>query len=62
MEKENSLKKKDGWKEYSQRSWVLIPKINGRTIDSILVYGISAALIFWMYNNGGMKASLILLK
>jgi steroid 5-alpha reductase family enzyme len=62
MEKENSLRKKDGWKEYSQRSWVLIPKINGRTIDSILAYGISAFIGFWMYNNGGIKSSLILIK
>jgi steroid 5-alpha reductase family enzyme len=62
MEKENSLRKKDGWKEYSQRSWVLVPKINGRILDSILVYGCSSALSVWMYNNGGIKASLILLK
>lgn len=61
MEKENSLRKKDGWAEYSRRSWVIIPKINGRTIDSLVVYGLSAIISYWVYNNGGIKASLILL-
>lgn len=56
-QKELSLRKKEGWKEYSQRSWVLIPKINGRTIDSIIVYGLSIFLGVWMYQQGGIKAS-----
>ncbi len=56
-QKELSLRKKEGWQEYSQRSWVLIPKINGRMIDSIIVYGLSFALGVWMYQQGGIKAS-----
>ena len=56
-QKELSLRKKEGWQEYSQRSWVLIPKINGRMIDSIIVYGLSFALGAWMYQKGGIKAS-----
>ena len=38
-EKENSLKKKEGWSEYKSRSWILVPKVNGRIIDSIVSYG-----------------------
>lgn len=56
-QKELSLRKKEGWKEYSARSWVLIPKINGRTLDSIIVYGISIACGVWMFQQGGIKAS-----
>ena len=56
-QKELSLRKKEGWQEYSQRSWVLIPKINGSMIDSIIVYGLSFALGVWMYQQGGIKAS-----
>ena len=56
-EKELSLRKKEGWKEYSQRSWVLLPKINGRMIDSIIVYGLTLALGVLMYQQGGIKAS-----
>jgi len=58
-QKELSLRKKEGWQEYSQRSWVLIPKINGRTIDSIVLYGICIAVSLWMYQQGGIKATLI---
>jgi protein-S-isoprenylcysteine O-methyltransferase Ste14 len=56
-EKELSLRKKEGWKEYSQRSWVLLPKINGRMIDSIIVYGLGITLGVLMYQQGGIKAS-----
>jgi steroid 5-alpha reductase family enzyme len=62
MEKENSLRKKDGWAQYSQRSWVLIPKVNGRTMDSLVFYGAAIATSVWMYSNGGIKSSLISLK
>lgn len=56
-QKELSLRRKEGWKEYSERSWVLIPKINGRTIDSIVVYGLFIFCGVWMYQHGGIKAS-----
>lgn len=59
MEKENSLRKKEGWIQYSQRSWVLIPKVNGRTLDSIVFYGLAIAISVLMYSNGGIKSSLI---
>ena len=61
MEKENSLRKKEGWIQYSQRSWVLIPKVNGRTLDSLVFYGAAIAISVLMYSNGGIKSSLIIL-
>jgi hypothetical protein len=61
MEKENSLRKKEGWAQYSQMSWVLIPKVNGRTIDSIVFYGAAIFISAWMYSNGGIKSTLIIL-
>lgn len=48
-EKERSLRKKEGWKEYSQRSWVLLPKINGRAIDSVIVYGLIGIISIVIY-------------
>lgn len=47
--KDQSLKRKEGWAEYSKRSWMLIPKINGRTIDSVVVYGTAAFIGYLMY-------------
>ena len=61
MEKENSLRKKEGWIQYSQRSWVLFPKVNGRTLDSLVFYGAAIAISVLMYSNGGIKSSLIIL-
>lgn len=57
-QKERSLKRKEGWKEYKARSWILFPKINGRFIDSIIVYGSVAVIGYFMYQNGGIKASI----
>ncbi len=55
MEKENSLKKKDGWAEYKKRSWVLVPKVNGRVIDSVVLYGLVSVIAYWMYREGGIR-------
>lgn len=52
--KDLSLRKKDGWEEYSRRSWILLPKINGRTLDSIVFYGTCTYIGFWMYSQGGI--------
>ncbi len=56
--KEVSLRKKEGWKEYSERSWILIPKINGRFLDSVIIYGLATYIGVWMYNKGGIVISL----
>jgi steroid 5-alpha reductase family enzyme len=56
--KEVSLRKKAGWEEYAARSWVVIPKINGRTLDSIVFYSLCAFLINFTYQNGGILVTL----
>ena len=53
--KEMSLMKKEGWEEYASRSWILVPKINGRLIDSIIFYGVLGYIGYTMYLNGGIK-------
>lgn len=58
-QKERSLKQKEGWAQYKRTSWILIPKINGRTIDSIIIYGVLIFGSLWMYSNGGIKETLI---
>lgn len=47
--------KKDGYNEYASRSWILIPKINGRFIDSIIIYGAILYLGINIYYKGGIK-------
>ena len=42
LNKELSYKRKEGWAEYSQRSWMVLPRINGRLLDSVFVYGIAS--------------------
>lgn len=58
-QKERSLRQKEGWAQYKSTSWILIPKINGRTIDSIMFYGALICGSLWMYSNGGIKETLI---
>jgi steroid 5-alpha reductase family enzyme len=57
--KEVSFKKKEGWTEYSAKSWILFPKINGRWLDSIICYGLFIYFAYVIYTNGGFKKSLI---
>lgn len=61
-QKEASLRKKEGWEEYKQRSWILLPKVNGRLIDSLIVYGVSIAVGVYTYKCGGIKATLELIR
>ena len=51
--KDLSLKMKDGWKEYEQRSWMLIPKILGSTKISTLVYALSFFIGMDLYKGSG---------
>lgn len=48
-QKERSYKLKEGWQKYKSHSWILIPKINGRTIDSIIVYSLAIGLGITIY-------------
>lgn len=56
--KERSFQKKEGWHEYKERSWILLPKINGRAVDSFVIYGFSALIFYQMYQAGGIRRSL----
>lgn len=49
FQKEMSLKQKPGWKAYSQQSWILLPKINGRTLDSIVLYSALVSVIAYYH-------------
>eukprot|EP00743_Colponemidia_sp_Colp-15_P001745 GILK01001905.1.p1 GENE.GILK01001905.1~~GILK01001905.1.p1 ORF type:complete len:280 (-),score=37.02 GILK01001905.1:117-956(-) len=44
--KDASLKRKDGWKEYSARSGFLLPKING---SSTVTYIVTAVILLYIY-------------
>jgi len=46
FQKEMSLMLKPGYALYSQESWILLPKINGRAIDSVILYSTIAT---WFY-------------
>jgi len=60
--KDYFLSKKAGWKEYTQRSWILFPKIYGSAPISVLFYGVLIATIYQTYVNGGMQASAMLMR
>ena len=57
-QKERSLRKKEGWAEYKARSWVLVPKVCGSTVVSVVTYGAMVGLGMTVYSLGGMKESL----
>lgn len=57
IQKDNSLSKKEGWKEYSERSWILLPKLYGSAILSIIFYSTLLSLAVFTYNNGGVEAT-----
>lgn len=50
-QKDASLRQKPGWNEYRDSSWILIPKIGGNPIVSLLFYGSAAWLFFRVYTN-----------
>ena len=50
FEKEMSYRRKKGWELYASHSWILFPKINGRTTDSLVFYGL-IALAAYIYLN-----------
>ena len=57
MLKEYSLSKKAGWKEYTQKSWFLIPKLYSSTLVSLIVYGVFLSVAYFMYTHGGIEAT-----
>lgn len=55
--KEYSLSKKAGWKEYTRKSWFLVPKLYSSTLVSLLVYALFATVTYFCYTHGGIEAT-----
>jgi len=53
--KEVSYRKKEGWEQYSKKSYILLPKICGSGILSFIVYGAGLAIGLYCYNKGGVN-------
>jgi len=60
--KEHSFGKKEGWEEYKQNTWMLIPKIGKSAIVSFFFYTSLIVLGALIYNNGGFEATVNLIK
>ena len=53
--KEYSLSKKEGWTEYKNRTWLVIPKIYNSTLLSLVIYGAFLLVNFYCYTHGGIE-------
>jgi len=62
LNKDYSMSRKVGWKEYCDQSWMLIPKINGSAIQSYIFYGFFVSFSYWVFTNGGIEATVHLVK
>ena len=60
--KDYSLSKKQGWKEYSERSWMLIPKLGGKPQIAIPIYATFILSVSLIYMNGGIEESVNFLR
>jgi len=58
LAKDYSNSKKEGWEEYRKRTWILLPKLFNSASVSFFVYGISGALGWYTYHNGGIETTL----
>lgn len=48
--KDASLRQKPGWEEYKQQSWLVLPKLFGSAVLSVVVYAGMAFVAFKVYN------------
>ena len=55
--KDKSLSKKKGWDSYSQTSWMLVPKLGGKSEIAIPIYAALFTLFTMVYLNGGIEAT-----
>jgi hypothetical protein len=61
--KEYSLSRKDGWIEYKQRSWMILPKIFTQSdLLTSIFYAFFILLSYFVYSNGGIEVTLKSLK
>ena len=61
LAKDYSLSRKDGWRDYYEQTWMLLPKLFNSNIASYLIY---IALVFagWFtYSHGGIEQTLKML-
>jgi hypothetical protein len=58
LQKDNSLYRKPGGKEYFERTWMLIPKIMGSLWVSIIFYSLLAATVYTCMKNGGIERTI----
>ena len=56
--KDYQLSRKDGWEEYKQRTWLVLFKVGNSDILTILFYSAFGALVYLVYNQGGVEATL----
>jgi protein-S-isoprenylcysteine O-methyltransferase Ste14 len=57
--KDKSLSKKDGWKKYSEKSYMLLPRVFSSHMMNHLLYFAVAGLVGYLYCSGGLLNRLI---
>lgn len=57
LQKDYSLSKKSGWKEYEATSWMLPFKFGGSTAISVVIYGVSFYIVAFCLMNGGIEGA-----
>ena len=56
--KENSLRKKEGWNEYSQQSYFFIPKVGPNFISTWMFYFPLFGILYLLWIGGGLEGFL----
>jgi len=54
-QKDYSLSKKEGWQEYSSRSWLLFPKVYDSSFLTYIFYAVTGSFAYFLYENGGIE-------
>lgn len=55
LAKEVSYRQKEGWEEYSKKSWILLPKPFTSDVLSIISYSLLAGIGYYIYSVGGIR-------
>ena len=56
--KDYQLSRKDGWEEYRRRTWMILFKVGNSDILTVLFYSAIGGLIYFVYSQGGVEATL----
>lgn len=57
LAKEYSNSKKEGWEQYTQRSWFLLPKLFKSNCLSYIFYSTLYCVVNYVYSNGGFQST-----